>query len=103
MNMIVRPFALVLFAAMPLASLAQVQASATPSLGRSELSCGVTDLPAFERFVGGKPTVSEFRAAYSCLTLVLPGEVSSRELRNDNSRYFADVDGFGRVVGGHFQ
>jgi hypothetical protein len=66
-------------------------------------TCGVTRLEAFEKFVAGHPTVSEFRAAYSCVQLVLPGDVTTREFRNDNSRYIARVDKFGRIVGGQFQ
>jgi hypothetical protein len=60
-------------------------------------TCGVTRIAAFEAFV------AEFRAAYSCVQLVLPSEVSTRELRPDNSRYFAEMDKFGRITGGRFQ
>jgi hypothetical protein len=66
-------------------------------------SCGVTDLAAFGAFIAGRPTVVEFRAAYACVQLVLPGDFTTREMRSDNSRYFAEVDTFGRIAGGHFQ
>ncbi|WP_413624839.1 hypothetical protein [Luteibacter sp. Lutesp34] len=66
-------------------------------------SCGVTDLVSFNQFVAGRPTIPAFQAAYGCLHLVLPGDVTTREIRTDNSRYFAEVDSFGRVVAGYFQ
>jgi hypothetical protein len=47
----------------------------------------VTDLPAFEQFV----------------TLVLPGQIASKELRFNNSRYFAQLDDQNRITGGRFQ
>lgn len=126
MNMIVRPFALVLFAAVPLVAGAQVQGhngvGATGSQGGNAVvhsgnthgfglvapdtvvgGCGVTDLPTFERFIASKPTPAGFRAAYSCVHLALPGDITTREFRSDNSRYFADLDAHGRIVGGQFQ
>lgn len=73
------------------------------TLSRAGGSCGVTDMPEFSAFIDGKPTPAEFRAAYSCVALILPGDVTTREMRSDNSRYFADLDVHGRIVGGHFQ
>ena len=66
-------------------------------------TCGVTRLDAFAQFIASRPTVSTFQAAYGCVQLVLPGDISTREMRHDNSRYFAEVDSFGRIVGGRFQ
>ncbi len=89
-----------LFLAMlALAPVAASAEAAHPGDGR----CSVTDMTAFDTFVGGKPTALEFRAASSCVTLVLPGDASSREWRVDNSRYFAELDGHGRIVGGMFR
>ncbi|KAF1004971.1 MAG: hypothetical protein GAK28_03598 [Luteibacter sp.] len=65
--------------------------------------CGITDLAPFNAYIATRPTPVEFRARYSCLTLVLPGDMSTRELRMDNSRYFADLDAHGRIQGGAFR
>jgi len=99
-------FALV--AAAPFAATAQVHGgnspadyeNGTPTPGGR---CGVQDMDAFDQFIAGKPTVSEFRNMYSCVTLVLPGEVATREMRLNNSRYFAEMGEFGRITGGYFQ
>jgi len=105
MNMIVRRVALVLFAAAPLVAGAQSQGNDGNRFfpGRNPNRCSVSDLTAFRGFIAGKPTPAEFHTTYSCVTLVLPGDFSSREMRADNSRYFADLDTHGRIVGGHFQ
>lgn len=62
----------------------------------------VTDLPAFERFVAGHPTPAEFRVRYPDVQLVMPGDISTKEFRMNNSRYFAQLDAQGRIVGGRF-
>lgn len=62
----------------------------------------VTDMEAFNRFVDARPTAEDFRKAYPDVTLVMPGDISTREMRNDNSRYFAEVDESGRISGGRF-
>lgn len=96
MNHVLRPLFLALLVAAPVVAAAQVH-------GGNTVRCGVTDMGAFEAFVSGKPTPVEFRAAYSCLGLVLPGDLSTSEVRTDNSRYFARLDEHGRIVGGRFQ
>ncbi|NKF21131.1 hypothetical protein [Solimonas marina] len=63
----------------------------------------VTDLGAFDHFIAGKPTPAQFHATYPDVKLVLPGEMSTRELRLNLSRYFAKLDAQGRIVGGRFQ
>ena len=63
----------------------------------------VEDLAAFERFVAGRPTPADFRARYPGVGLVLPGQIATKEFRSDRSRYFADLDGDGRITGGRFQ
>ncbi|SFW68866.1 hypothetical protein [Luteibacter sp. UNCMF366Tsu5.1] len=65
-------------------------------------SCSVVNLFAFQVFIALKPTVAMFRHVYPCVALVLPGDVSTREMRSDNSRYFAELDAYGRIVGGSF-
>lgn len=62
----------------------------------------VTDLKAFNAFIATHPTPAQFRAAYPDVLLVLPGDVSTRELRTNNSRYFAEQDKDGRITGGKF-
>lgn len=63
----------------------------------------VTDMPAFEAFVAAAPTPEEFRRIYPDVTLVLPGQIATKELRFNNSRYFAQLDEQGRITGGKFQ
>ena len=62
----------------------------------------VTDLKAFDAFIATHPTPEQFRAAYPDVLLVTPGMPSTRELRNDNSRYFPELDKDGRITGGKF-
>lgn len=66
-------------------------------------TCGVTNLDGFERFIATKPTANQFRAAYSCIALIMPGDITTKELRYDKSRYFAELDEHNRIVGGRFQ
>jgi hypothetical protein len=63
----------------------------------------ITDLSAFQAFIATHPSPEALRARYPGLLVVLPGEISTRELRSDNSRFFAALDADGRVVGGQFQ
>ncbi|URL58595.1 hypothetical protein IM816_00165 [Luteibacter flocculans] len=65
--------------------------------------CGITDMPAFAAVIATKPTPAHFSALYSCVQLVLPGDQASMEMRLDNSRYFAELDSVGRIVGGSFR
>lgn len=62
----------------------------------------VTDMNAFEQFIAGKPTPAQFKAAYPDVQLVQPGEITTREFRLNNSRYFAKFDADGRISGGKF-
>jgi hypothetical protein len=62
----------------------------------------VEDVPAFDRFIAGKPTPEQFRKRYPDVKLVLPGEIATREFRMDRSRYFAELDADGRISGGKF-
>lgn len=61
------------------------------------------DLPAFDRFIAGRPTPQQFRARYPAVLLVLPGDIATRELRMDRSRYFAELDEQQHISGGRFQ
>ena len=63
----------------------------------------ITDMDAFNAYIATRPTPDALKAKYPGLTVVMPGDISTRELRGDNSRYFAEVDAEGRVTGGQFQ
>lgn len=62
----------------------------------------VSDMKAFDAFIATHPTPEQFRATYPDVLLVLPGTVATREFRNNNSRYFAELDANGRITGGKF-
>lgn len=74
----------------------QPETQAAPVAGK------VTDLDAFGRFIAGRPTADQFRARYPDVKLVMPGDIATKELRSDNSRYFAETDTEGRITGGRF-
>lgn len=63
----------------------------------------VTDLDAFAAFIATQPRADDFSARYPGVLLVRPGDITTKELRGDNSRYFADFDADGRITGGRFQ
>ncbi|MFT4045128.1 MAG: hypothetical protein QM661_00355 [Solimonas sp.] len=63
----------------------------------------VTDMDAFRAFVATHPTPEQFRKGYPDVTLILPGQIATRELRMNNSRYFAELDSEGRITGGKFR
>jgi hypothetical protein len=77
----------------------------TASTDSSEMAAmpgKVTNLPAFADFITTKPTPAQFRNRYPDVALVLPGQVATKEMRLDNSRYFAELDAEGRITGGRF-
>jgi hypothetical protein len=59
--------------------------------------------PAFDDFIAMHPTPAEFQARYPQIDLVLPGDLTTMELRTDNSRYIADVSVEGRIYDGDFR
>lgn len=63
----------------------------------------VTDLPAFEVFIATRPTFQELCDRYPGLHVQPARSIVSREMRIDRSRYLAELDAEGRVVGGSFQ
>lgn len=75
----------------------------TASTESRPVRTSVTDLEAFQAYIAGKPTPAALRAQYPGLQVVLPGDLTTREFRGDNSRYFVELDAEGRVVGGRFQ
>jgi hypothetical protein len=62
----------------------------------------VTDMKAFDGFIATHPTPDQFRARYPDVQLLLPGSVSTMEMRYNNSRYYPELDKDGRIIGGHF-
>jgi hypothetical protein len=63
----------------------------------------VTDMKSFDAFIATKPTPEQFHAAYPDVMLVTPDMMTTREMRQNNSRYFPKLDAEGRIVGGSFQ
>jgi len=62
----------------------------------------VTDLAAFSKFIETHPTPEAFAQHYPDVLLILPGMIATKELRMDNSRYFAELDQNRRIIGGKF-
>jgi hypothetical protein len=86
-----------------LAGCAGMNAAADPASQAAPVVAGyVTDMAAFEAFIATRPTPEQFRARYPDVLLVLPGQIATKELRLNNSRYFAELDGEGRITGGRF-
>jgi len=63
----------------------------------------VTDMQAFNAFIATRPTAEQFHAAYPDVLLVTPDMMTTREIRQNNSRYFPKLDAENRIVGGQFQ
>lgn len=95
----------ILLPALALLALAACSATGAPAAAVTEapVSGYVTDLAAFEVYLAGKPTPAQFKAHYPDVTLVLPGQIATKEFRMNHSRYFAELDAEGRIVGGKFQ
>lgn len=76
-----------------------------PPVASSEapVRTSVTDLAAFDAFIATRPTPEALRQRYPGLVVVMPGDITTRELRMDNSRYFVELDAQGRISGGRFQ
>lgn len=87
-----------------LLSLAACAAPATQTAVTTAPIAGfVTDLSSFDQFIATTPTPEQFRARYPDVTLVLPGSIATKEMRLNQSRYFAQLDSEGRITGGKFQ
>ena len=63
---------------------------------------GVTNIAGFEAFIATHPTPEQFKAMYPGVQLMLPGSISSMEIRFDNTRFFPQLDKDGHIVGGDF-
>jgi hypothetical protein len=75
---------------------------ATRPDGTRVTKSGVTDMAGFEAFIATHPTQQQFKAMYPGVQLMLPGMISTMEMRYDNSRFFPQLDKDGRVIGGDF-
>ncbi|TBR35897.1 MULTISPECIES: hypothetical protein [Dyella] len=62
----------------------------------------VTDMHSFDAFIATHPTPDQFHQRYPDVQLVLPGTMTTMEVRANNSRYFAELDKEGRITGGRF-
>lgn len=82
---------------------ASVPAQSAEAPAAAPVHGAVTDTEAFDRFLATSPTPEQFRQAYPDVLLVLPDDVSTRELRTDNSRFFAELDEQGRIASGSFR
>ena len=69
---------------------------------RQDSKQGVTDMASFETFIGTHPTQEEFKKTYPHVQLMLPGTMSTMEIRYDNTRFFPSLDPQGHIVGGDF-
>lgn len=74
-----------------------------PETAPPTVRAAVTDLAAFDAFIATRPTPEALRARFPGLVVVMPGDIATKELRTDNSRYFVELDADGRVAGGRFQ
>ncbi|WP_019625555.1 hypothetical protein [Thioalkalivibrio sp. ALJT] len=63
----------------------------------------VTQMEPFRAFLETRPTPEAFSRVYPDVTLVLPGDVATREYRTDNSRFFAELDEDGHIHDGDFR
>ncbi len=95
---------LALAAAAALAACDDLAATADPAREACVRQAGSAGVPtmAFRDVLATKPTPAEFRARFPDITLVMPTDVATRELRLDCSRFFADPDDAGHVVAGRF-
>lgn len=96
-----RHIRLFLAAGLGIATLSACQT--TPAGQPKPVSGFVTDMKAFDAFIATKPTPEQFHAAYPDVLLVTPDMMTTREMRQNNSRYFPKLDAEGRIVGGSFQ
>ena len=91
-----------LFFMAALGGAALVACQTSPAAQPRPVAGFVTDMKGFDAFIATKPTPEQFRAAYPDVSLVTPGMMSTREMRQNNSRYFPKLDDQGRIVGGSF-
>ncbi len=81
----------------------QPEPTPVPTAVETPVRTQVTNLDAFNAWVATRPTPDALRQRYPGLLVVMPGDITTRELRSDDSRFFAEIDAEGRVAGGRFQ
>lgn len=54
------------------------------------------------QLIGERLTLKEFSNKLPNIHVVGPGDIVTMDIRTNNSRFFADVDENGIVIGGHF-
>ena len=63
---------------------------------------GVVLMGPFENFIATHPTPDQFKKMYPGVQLMMPGAISSLDIRYDNTRFFPQLDKDGRIIGGDF-
>ncbi|MEQ9814339.1 MAG: hypothetical protein RLO50_16285 [Azospirillaceae bacterium] len=61
------------------------------------------DTVRFRALIAQRPTLDALAQAFPEVHFVGPDQIATMELRFDQSRFFAELDADGRVVGGRFQ
>jgi ABC-type hemin transport system substrate-binding protein len=92
----------ILFFTAVLGGAALVACQTSPAAQPRPMAGFVTDMKAFDAFIATKPTPEQFHAAYPDVMLVTPDMMTTREMRQNNSRYFPKMDAEGHIVGGSF-
>jgi hypothetical protein len=92
----------ILFFTAVLGGAALVACQTSPAAAPKPVAGFVTDMKAFDAFIATKPTPEQFKAAYPDVMLVTPDMMTTREMRQNNSRYFPKMDAEGHIVGGSF-
>jgi hypothetical protein len=92
----------ILFFTAVLGGAALVACQTAPATPPRPVAGFVTDTKAFDAFIATKPTPEQFHAAYPDVMLVTPDMMTTREMRQNNSRYFPKMDATGHIVGGSF-
>lgn len=91
----------ILFFTAVLGAAALVACQTSPAAPPHPVAGFVTDMKAFDAFIATKPTPEQFHATYPDVMLVTPDMMTTREMRQNNSRYFPKMDA-GHIVGGSF-
>jgi hypothetical protein len=92
----------ILFFTAVLGGAALVACQTSPAAQPRPVAGFVTDMKAFDAFIATKPTPEQFHATYPDVMLVTPDMMTTREMRQNNSRYFPKMDADGHIVGGSF-
>lgn len=80
----------------------QAAAPARTAVTAPAAPADIHDAADFDRYLATRPTVAAFQLRYPKVFVVLPGTMATREFRHDRSRFFAELDAAGRIIGGRF-